>query len=254
MADFLVLIVGQGVDELFGEDVAFLQEWILGGGLCRYGHGVALAHTARCEAVGADALGNQVFNDGLGALFGEFHIVLVRTTEVGVGTQLDGNVVIDLQNLNQYVKRKFGLFAEVSLVEVVLDVFELNNLNERREEDCGVEHGVFGETLCGLLADALEVTLVRCNEHIVSVFGELEGEFACAVALACHLAAVGAGHLHFCVVDGYAGFLVFTNALDGNFDGRQVESVDVVAARTLAVGREEAALEVAVEVDAEVVA
>ena len=95
---------------------------------------------------------------------------------------------------------------------------------------------------------------MRGNEHIVSIFGEFEGEFACAVALAGHLCAVGACHLHFGVVDGYAGLFVFANALDGNFDWRQEESVQVVATGVFTVGREETALAVAIEVETEVVA
>ena len=110
-----------------------------------------------------------------------------------------------------------------------------------------MERGVFGEAFGGFLADAFEVALVRGNEHIVGIFAELEGEFARAVALAGHLSAVGAGHQYFGVVDGYAGLFVFTDAFDCNFDWRQEKSVQVVATRTFAVGREKSALAVAVE-------
>jgi hypothetical protein len=102
-----VQFLRERVNHLFGEYVALLEELIFFGhtGFDTLRH--TLAITLWCQAISRDTMGNEIGHHALGALLRQALVVGIRTTTIGMGRQLDGNVGILIEQHHQLVERRF---------------------------------------------------------------------------------------------------------------------------------------------------
>ncbi len=82
------------------------------------------------EAVGSDALGDQIIDRGLGATLAECEVVLVRAALVAVTLDEHERVAVRAQPRRARLERLGGVEADVRLVVIEVDVGQPGDVSE----------------------------------------------------------------------------------------------------------------------------
>ena len=141
LVGYLLLVLVQMADKLFGQHVALLEPREPLGELAPYGLGLLLAVAYGREPVAGYALGGEIVDHSLGAALREPLVVLGAALVVAVGAQLDGHIAVLVEQRHQFVERLGRLGAQRGLVEVVEDVVYQHRCGDRYQRE--LQHCLF---------------------------------------------------------------------------------------------------------------